>query len=46
MVVDVESGETQFRRDLVRAEKISYPCCHQEAEKFRPSKEGEGAQCR
>jgi hypothetical protein len=46
MVVDLESDEAQFRRDLVKAEKISCSCCRQEAEKFRPSQDGAGAQCR
>jgi len=46
MVVDAEAGETMFGRDLVKAEKIYYSFCHQEAETFRPSKEGEGVHCR
>jgi hypothetical protein len=46
MVVDGEAGETMFRRDLVRAEKIYYSFCCQEAERFQPSKDGEGAPCR
>ncbi len=42
MVVDLESGETQFRRDLVTAEKSYSSFCRQEAEKFWLSKDGEG----